>query len=101
MEELEITVQTILPGLEEQRKLSIYMSENQTVGSLLRKICKENGIPMQSSYCLQNASHQELRWSSTLRDALVMSGAVLYLCDKCKYSLNLDNNHLGPTPVLP
>lgn len=82
MEEFEITVRTVLPGLEEQRQLSVFVSENQTVGSLLRKICKENGIQMQSSYCLQNASYQELRWSSTLRDALVMSGALLYLCDK-------------------
>ena len=79
--DLNITVKSSLPIGEPQGDFPVFAPETMTIGTLLRRVCKDNGIRMKSSYTLRNSSQQELRWSSTLRESLVMSGAVLFLHD--------------------
>ncbi|KAK3095036.1 hypothetical protein FSP39_009462 [Pinctada imbricata] len=79
--DLHITVKSALPIGDPQGEFPVLASENMTMGMLLRTVCKDNGIRMKSSYTMKNSSQQELRWSSTLRENMVMSGAILYLHD--------------------
>ncbi|KAL3864539.1 hypothetical protein ACJMK2_006213 [Sinanodonta woodiana] len=74
---LEIVVN--VPADEAERKISINVSENNTVAGVIRKVCKENGIPVKSSYILCDADRQQLQWSKTLRNCGISTGSVLYL----------------------
>lgn len=67
-----------------QGDFSQTVEEDMTVGSFIRKVCRDAGISMRSSLVLKNSSNQELRWSASLREAYVMSGATLMLYDTGK-----------------
>lgn len=78
---LTVTVRSCLPLGNPQGEFSQTVSEDMTVGYFIRKVCRDSGIQMRSSLTLRNSEDKELRWSSTLREAFVISGAVLMLHD--------------------
>ncbi|XP_022286416.2 ectonucleoside triphosphate diphosphohydrolase 8-like [Crassostrea virginica] len=78
---LTVTVRSCLPLGNPQGEFSQTVSEDMTVGYFIRKVCRDSGIQMRSSLTLRNSEDKELRWSSTLREAYVISGAVLMLHD--------------------
>lgn len=81
---ISVTVRSCLPLGDPQGDFSQSVEEDMTVGSFIRKVCRDAGISMRSSLVLKNSSNQELRWSASLREAYVMSGATLMLYDTGK-----------------
>lgn len=79
--DITVTVRSCLPLGDPQGDFTQTVSEDMTVGSFIRKVCRDAGITMRSSLILKNSSNKELRWSSTLREAYLMSGAELTLHD--------------------
>ena len=53
---------------------------------LIRKACKENGIPLKTSYVVRDSHHKVLAWSSTLRHCNVSNEAVLYMSSEGKFT---------------
>lgn len=78
---ITVTVRSCLPFGDPQGEFSQTVPEDTTVGSFIRKVCRDAGISMRSSLMLKNSSNQELRWSASLREAYVMDGATLMLND--------------------
>lgn len=78
MDDILIEIKCHVPG-HETKEFSVTTSENNTVVGLIRKSCKENAIPMRTSYVLRDSRHKVLAWSSTLRHCGVTHGAILYL----------------------
>lgn len=77
--DIEINVRINL-SKDDQRDITLLVPEQTTVGSFIRKVCKENDIPMKSSYVLTlYESSEPLRWSSRLNSCHVNSGMTVVL----------------------
>lgn len=78
MDDILVDIKCLIPG-HETKEFGVATSENNTVVGVIRKACKENGIPMRTSYVLRDSHQKILPWSSTLRHCNVSHGAALYL----------------------
>lgn len=65
-----------------QREVTLTVPEQTTVGSLIRRVCKENDVPMKSNYVLTIAeTGDQLRWSSKLKNCNIQTGALVVLSE--------------------
>lgn len=79
--DMEVTVR-INVGKDNQRETTLIVSDQTTVGSFIRKICKENDVPMKRNYVLTYGETREyLRWSQKLKNCNVNSGDLLILSE--------------------
>ena len=62
---------------QESRTFGISTPERNTVAGLIRKVCKENRIPMRSNYVVRDSKDKVLQWSQTLANSGVKHGDVL------------------------
>lgn len=88
MEDILVEVVSRLPE-HESKTFSVATPERNTVAGLIRKVCKENGIPMKTSYTLLDRRERVLQWSQTLNYCGVKHGDVLYLTNEGKILLNI------------
>ncbi|XP_045190692.2 ectonucleoside triphosphate diphosphohydrolase 8-like [Mercenaria mercenaria] len=66
----------------ESKTFSVATPERNTVAGVIRKVCKENGIPMKTSYALLDRRERVLQWSQTLLHCGVKHNDVLYLTNE-------------------
>ncbi|XP_005097515.1 ectonucleoside triphosphate diphosphohydrolase 2 [Aplysia californica] len=78
MEEIEVTVQSILPSDEPQGRFRLRVSPDATVEALLRDLCREANTPLRTEYCLRSKGHDLLSRSETLQGAGILDGAFLH-----------------------
>ncbi|XP_059159134.1 ectonucleoside triphosphate diphosphohydrolase 1-like [Physella acuta] len=78
MEEIEITVQSILPSDEPQGRFRLRISPNATVEELLRELCREANSPLKPEYCLRSKGHDLLQRTDILSHIGVQDGAFLH-----------------------
>lgn len=65
---------------DSQREITINVPEQATVGSLIRRVCLENDVPMKSYYILTIAeTGDQLRWSSKVKNCNIQTGTLLVL----------------------
>ena len=67
---------------DSQREVTLTVPEHTTVGSLIRRVCKEYDFPMKSNYVLtigDTADH--LRWSSKLKNCNIQTGTLVVLSE--------------------
>jgi folate-dependent tRNA-U54 methylase TrmFO/GidA len=65
-----------------QREVTLTVPEHTTVGSLIRRVCKEYDFPMKSNYVLtigDTADH--LRWSSKLKNCNIQTRTLVVLSE--------------------
>ncbi|XP_052099401.1 ectonucleoside triphosphate diphosphohydrolase 8-like [Mytilus californianus] len=79
--DIEVNVRINLSKVD-QREVTLVVPEQTTVGSFIRKVCRENDIPMKTSYVLTlYESSEPLRWSSRLNSCHVNTGITVVLAE--------------------
>ncbi|CAL1540540.1 unnamed protein product [Lymnaea stagnalis] len=78
MEEIEVTIQSILPSDEPQGRFRLRISPESTVEALLREICREANSPLKPEYCLRSKEHDLLSRNDILVQIGVQDGAFLH-----------------------
>ncbi|XP_052771373.1 ectonucleoside triphosphate diphosphohydrolase 8-like [Mya arenaria] len=78
MDDILVEVVSRLPD-HDGKQFSIATTERNTVAGLIRKVCKEHGIPMKTSYTLRDKRERVLQWSQTLLNLGIRHGDVVYL----------------------
>lgn len=81
MDDILVEVVSRLPE-HDSRTFNVTTPERNTVAGLIRKICKENGIPMKTSYALLDKRERVLQWSQTLHHCGIKHNDILYLTNE-------------------
>ena len=81
MDEVSVEIVCQIPR-HEGKQFNISTPDQNSVAGLIRKTCKENSIPMLSSYTLRNKKGHLLQWSQTLGVSGVRNGDILYLANE-------------------
>ncbi|RUS72025.1 hypothetical protein EGW08_020209 [Elysia chlorotica] len=78
MNEIEVTVQSILPPEEPQGRFSIRISKDATVEDLLKQLCKEARVPVKLQFALRSSGHNVLQRKDSLMKRNISDGSVLH-----------------------
>lgn len=81
MDDILVEIKSNLPE-SDGKQYAVTTVENNTVAGLIRKLCRENGIVMKTSYTLRDKKEKLLQWSQTLANCGVGHGDILYLCNE-------------------
>ncbi|XP_060570856.1 ectonucleoside triphosphate diphosphohydrolase 1-like [Ruditapes philippinarum] len=81
MDDILVEVVCRIPG-HESKTFSVATSERNTIAGVIRKVCKENGIAMKTSYTLLDNRERVLQWSQTLIHCGIKHNDILYLTNE-------------------
>ena len=81
MEDILVEIVCRLPGYE-SKTFSVATSERNTIAGVIRKVCKDNGIAMKTSYTLLDNRERMLQWSQTLINCGIKHNDTLYLTNE-------------------
>jgi len=89
MDDILVEITSNLPE-SDGKQFAVTTVENNTVAGLIRKVCKENGIVMKTSYSLRDKKDKLLPWSQTLSQCGVKHGDILVINNEGKLNENFD-----------
>ncbi|GFN75651.1 ectonucleoside triphosphate diphosphohydrolase 1 [Plakobranchus ocellatus] len=85
MNEIEITIQSILPAEEPQGRFHVKIDKDATVNDLLKQLCKEAHVPAKPDFSLKEKG-RDLPRGSTLSKCDIVSGSVLHWTNEATYA---------------
>ncbi|KAL4231435.1 Ectonucleoside triphosphate diphosphohydrolase 3 [Mactra antiquata] len=81
MDDILVEVICRLPDRELQT-FNVATPERNTVAGLIRKVCKDNGIVVRTSYTLLDKHERVLQWSQTLKNCGIKHNDTVYLTNE-------------------
>lgn len=86
---LEVTVESLLPRDEPQGQYVIKISSDSTVEKLLQQLCQETGTLCRPDYRLRNKNLDILEPSNTLAESGIQNGSHLHWSKESKIFISM------------